>query len=249
MVLLAGIAPAVQAARITASVTQQITFASSANFTITPLGTSPIAFTDTGSPTGPNFVQTTLFAQGIPYSTGPDVFGFYATAQIDLTAGPGTSFNNARAYATSGVVRIENTSNTDQSINFINSLPFSAEAIGPDTAFVELKTYLEKFNSQTQMWESITSALIFGLNQGDAPLSCSAQCGGLAGTTIAANSYADFRVYAGLRAIASQVGSGTTPDPIPEPATTMLCGVALAAGTARHLVRRRFAGRRDCATR
>ena len=229
--LLQGVASAARIVGI-AEYSTSLTSASP-DITFSSVGPSQSTASNTGSPTGPNFVQTTLTGTASNF----DGTSFFANVALDLTAGAGTSFNSAFTEAISGVARVTNSGAS--SANFVasnQSLLYALQTFGPDAASLSIRATVERLNQQTQEWEGIAT-LSFGLGTDEANSACTPACtggstGGNAGYVIAPGSFADIRVHSVLRGSASQAAD--TSD-VPEPSTIVAAASALAVIALRRL--------------
>lgn len=205
--------PAVFGANVTGDLSLFVKFNDAPNVVLTPMG-APGSSLSTGLPSGPDFVQTELSAVGRVYGTDPnDSLGFYATAHMNLTAGPGTSFQNAIAESTSGLVRLANTGLSTATVTYSEFDVWSTQAFGPGQAFLTAALFLEKWNAGTSNWDPVNGNG-FSVIAGEANSFCTPQCAVNSAVFLAAGEVADFRVRARLQGTADQdAGSTATPEP------------------------------------
>lgn len=228
--LMLCLAPATWAARITGTTHFSATLTSSSSaVTFAAAAPSQITAVASGSPTGPNFVQTTLTAAASNF--GPN--GIFANADMDLSAGAGTSFFGAFADAISGVVRVTNSSSADAPFQVSSqTLLYALQTFGPTSAFISTSAAIERFNAQTNQWD-IIGVTSFGLSTNQSNSACTPACaGGFSAYTIAANSTADIRLHTRLQGSASQDAA------VPEPSTMTLTIAAIAVLAAGRAARR-----------
>jgi hypothetical protein len=114
------------------------------------------------------------------------------------------------------------------------SILYSLQTSGPTFASIGVALYIERFNSQTSVWD-IIGATSFGLSTDQSNSACSPACtGGSSSYDLAGNSEALIRLHTRLQGSASQVAGST----VPEPSTLLLSCLAGAMGLLGRKVRR-----------
>lgn len=75
-----------------------------------------------------------------------------ARAEIDVTAGPGSSLTNVFAEEWSGVVRVTNTGRSDATITQGTSDFYSPATFGPTNATLQGRSRIERIDTTIQSW-------------------------------------------------------------------------------------------------
>lgn len=135
-----------------------------------------------------------------------------ARAELDVTAGPGSSVTAVFTEAWSGVVRVTNSGRSAATFTLATWQFYSLATFGPTNATLSGLSRIERFDPSIQSWASM-GATLNNLQTNESTNACNPACVGSITYEIAADSTLDVRLFARVRGSASEEADAAVPEP------------------------------------